>query len=98
MRAKKIDANHKELAQAFQACGCSVLSLASLGRGAPDLACGFGGVTVLVEVKTKTGKLNELQTQFRDSWRGGLMIVRNIDDVVFVVNHLRQRARMGALA
>lgn len=54
-----MDQNHAEIVHALRDVGCSVLSLASLGRGAPDLLCGYKGRNVLLEVKKPKGKLND---------------------------------------
>jgi hypothetical protein len=55
MRARRVDANHAQLSEAFRALGCAVLDLSQLGRGVPDLLVGVPGrcpsVWVLVEVK-----------------------------------------------
>lgn len=42
-RAAKVDDNQGEIVAALQRAGCSVQSLAGVGRGFPDLAVGFQG-------------------------------------------------------
>ena len=39
-RHGKVDLNHGELRDTFRALGCSVVSLADLGKGIPDLLVG----------------------------------------------------------
>lgn len=76
-RYGKVDANHAQIVQAFRKCGCSVLSLAALGKGAPDLCVGYGGLSILVEVKANDkAKLTADQREFWDTWKGG---VRRVD-------------------
>ena len=47
-RAGKIDANQPEIVAALRDAGCSVLSLAQLGGGVPDLLIGRGNLMLLV--------------------------------------------------
>jgi hypothetical protein len=68
--AKRIDQNHVEIVHALRAVGASVLSLHTLGKGAPDLLVGFRGCTYLLEVKTLTGKLKDCQVEWHNAWRG----------------------------
>lgn len=84
-RASRIDQNHAEIVKALRAVGCSVLSLAAIGRGAPDLLLGYKGKNVLVEVKRPKGKLNDQQQAFRAAWRGDLCVVRSVDEALLVL-------------
>ena len=54
-RAARTDSNHLELVKAFRTLGCSVLSLAAVGKGVPDLLVSIKGITWLVEVKMPKG-------------------------------------------
>ena len=47
----KLDVNHLEIVATLRKCGASVVSLASLGDGVPDLLVGYRGKTALVEIK-----------------------------------------------
>jgi hypothetical protein len=84
-RAAKIDANQAEIVKALRKVGCSVLSLAAIGRGAPDLLLGYQGKNVLLEVKRPRGKLNDQQQAFRAAWQGDLCVVRSVDDALLVL-------------
>jgi hypothetical protein len=84
-RASRVDQNHAEIVQALRDVGCSVLSLASIGRGAPDLLCGYKGRNVLLEVKKPKGKLNDQQQAFKATWRGDLCVVRSVDEALLVL-------------
>ena len=93
-RYGKVDANHKELADAFRKLGCSFLSLAPLGKGAPDAAIGYGGLTILAEFKDgakpkSAQKLTPDQEAFWNSWKGGVMLVTDMKAVEDTVNLLR---------
>lgn len=93
-RAARTDANHAEIADAYRLLGCSFLSLASLGRGAPDAAVGYGGLTALVEIKDgkkprSARKLTEDQKKFWDTWKGGVRLIDSLQAVAEHVNVLR---------
>jgi Holliday junction resolvase len=88
-RNAKIDKNHPEVVEAFRKLGASVLSLAPLGRGIPDLLVAIGGVTWLVEIKSKKGKENDLQLEWAENWKGARAVVRDTQGVETVVKLMR---------
>lgn len=82
-RDARVDANHLEICRALEKCGCSVLSLASLGRGAPDIAIGIEGQTYLAEIKNgKKGKINDKQKEFHEKWKAPIIILRSKDEAI----------------
>lgn len=79
-RAARVDDNHAEIVRALRQVGCSVLSLAPLGKDAPDLLCGVRGVDALMEVKDgakspSRRRLKAGQEEFHKLWRGRPVIV-----------------------
>lgn len=81
-RAAKIDANQNDIVEALRKEGATVQSLAAVGNGVPDLLIGFGGVTVLMEVKdgskAPSGRLlTPLQMDWHSKWNGGTLCVVN---------------------
>ncbi len=88
----KRDRNHAEIAQAFEGLGCSVFDASAVGDGFPDLVVGVMRLNLLVEVKDAKGDITEDQVKFMADWRGSVVIVRNVDDVVQVVNEARAMA------
>ena len=82
----RVDANHGEIKHAFELLGCTVVSLASVGDGCPDLAVGVGGHTYLIEVKAgPSAKLTPAEHKFCNTWRGQWCRVDSIKDVVAFV-------------
>lgn len=49
--AGRIDENEPAIVAALKARGVSVQRLKDVGKGCPDLLCGYNGLTVLIEVK-----------------------------------------------
>ena len=76
---KRVDNNQLEIIKAFQSMGATVLNLSAVGKGCPDLLIGYKNISVLVEVKSKTGKFTEPQLKFMEQWHGGA--VNRIDSV-----------------
>jgi len=76
---KKVDNNQLEIVKVFKSLGATVLNLSGVGKGCPDLLIGYKGISVLVEIKSKTGKFTEPQLKFMEQWRGGA--VNRIDSI-----------------
>lgn len=85
-RAAKVDSTQKSIVDALRSYGCSVTSLAAVGKGCPDLLVGIHNRTGLIEcktdltVKSKTQGLTDDQTKWWQEWRGGpVAIVTDVD-------------------
>jgi Holliday junction resolvase len=85
MRAAKVDANQAEIVAALRAVGVSVQSLATVGKGCPDLLAARGADTWVIEVKGPKGKLTPDQIEFLKHWRGVVHIVRTVDEALSIV-------------
>ena len=84
--AKRTDSNQAEIVKALRAVGASVESLHTVGKGVPDLLCGFRGSTFLLEVKTSTGKLRPSQIDWRGAWYGHQPItVHSVDQALAAI-------------
>ena len=80
MRAARTDANHEAVVKALREAGATVQSLASVGKGVPDLLVGFRSQTLLMEVKDSAKppskrRLTEDQLRWHGSWRGGPLAI-----------------------
>lgn len=85
-----VDANQREVVQAFERLGCKVLDLTRVGGGCCDLLVTPGMSDLyLVEVKTEAGRLNKKQHEFHDTWP--CWIVVTVDDVVSLVKEWREK-------
>jgi Holliday junction resolvase len=94
-RAARVDANHVEIVSAFRKLGCSVLSLAGIGKGVPDLLVAVQGITWLVEVKSGKGKENDDQIEWAENWKGARALVRDTEGVETVVKLMRLSDKNG---
>lgn len=91
--AAKKDANHNAIAATFEALGCSVLDLSRVGRGCPDILVGFPHASILVEIKTTTGKLEDTQLRFIRDWVGPVEVCRSEQEAIALVQKYRARLR-----
>lgn len=78
----RIDKNQATIVDALRQLGYSVVSLASLGRGCPDLLVGAHGHNWLFEVKTPTGTLRSAQKLWIDGWKGQVVVVHTLTEVL----------------
>lgn len=97
-RRAKRDLNHAELVETFKRLGWSVLDMADMGRGMPDVIIGDSQGTYLVEIKnpaTYYGRkgLSRSQKSFAETWGGVVHVVKTIDEVVDLTKRLRETGR-----
>jgi hypothetical protein len=89
-RAARIDANQKEIVAALRRAGCSVQSLATVGKGCPDLIVGRNGKNFLIEVKDgakvpSARKLTDDEKRWHEQWNGQVSIVEDVDQALQLV-------------
>lgn len=94
MRARRVDANHKAIKDAFLKLGCSVMDLSQAPVGC-DLAVGYGGLCMLVEVKDgskrpSARRLTKNEQRAMEHWTGGIRLVMDMTDVVATAIVLKQ--------
>jgi hypothetical protein len=89
----KLDANHPEIVRAIKQFGGSVLSLADLGDGAPDILVGFRGKNILMEIKDgmqppSKRQLTEDEKVFHSTWGGSVLIVESVQAALKFLNSI----------
>lgn len=94
-RAAKIDANQPAIVEALRKAGASVLSLAKLGEGCPDLLVATAvpsrsSRTVLLEVKDgskppSARKLTDDERRFFATWVGEVYVVTSVEEALACV-------------
>ena len=80
-RAAKVDANHLDICLALRSFGASVLSLASIGRGCPDICIGFRGTTYLAEIKNNKVRwsMTDDQKIFHAGWNAPILVLDSVE-------------------
>jgi hypothetical protein len=89
MRPRRVDANQERIVAALRAIGCNVLSLAPLGRGAPDLLVQYRQRLRMFEVKDglkqeSKRQLSPAEQRFHATWAGwrNLFVVTSAAEAV----------------
>jgi len=86
-RFAKIDDNQRVIVEALRNAGASVQSLATVGKGCPDIVVGFRGKNVLMEIK-KDGvspsrqRLTPDEQAWHEAWKGSVVIVKTADEAL----------------
>lgn len=81
----RVDVNQDAIVTALRKAGCSVLSLARIGGGAPDLLVARKGQMWLLECKTDGGTLAQTQLDWINAWNSRVYTVRSIEGALAVV-------------
>jgi len=90
-RAAKIDANQPEIVDALRSFGCSVQSMAAIGKGCPDLLAWSPWVGAqLLEIKDgakppSAQALTPDQIRFHAKWGGPIHVVKTVDEALVVM-------------
>lgn len=86
----RLDRNQKEIVEALRAAGMSVVSLAAVGNGCPDIAVGYNGWTFMLEIKDgklppSARRLTDAESRFASLWRGHLEVVNSTEEALAVI-------------
>jgi Holliday junction resolvase len=89
-RAAKVDANQSEIVRALRECGATVLSLAAMGKGCPDLLVGRNSVNLLMEIKDPSQKpsqrkLTDDEKEFHAAWRGNVFVIETVEEAIITL-------------
>jgi hypothetical protein len=95
VKIARIDANQPAIVAALRKIGASVLHLHTIGKGAPDLAVGYRGQNVLMELKDSAKppsarKLTPDEEKFHAEWRGQVCVVESEQEAVEFILALNQ--------
>lgn len=90
-RAAKTDDNQAAIVNALRMAGCSVVSLAAVGKGVPDICVGRAGKSYLLEIKDggkspSRQKLTAEQRYFHSIWKGHAVVVKDVAEAFEAVN------------
>jgi Holliday junction resolvase len=89
-RFARIDANQKQIVADLRSLGASVVSLAPLGNGVPDILVACRGKLWLFEIKNPKQKKSDRalttdEKRFHLVWSGYVDIIETIDDAMKIM-------------
>ena len=95
-RAAKVDANQGDIVETLENMGFSVLSLAAVGKGCPDLLVGSPHGNWLIEIKDGAKSpsrrvLTDDQERFWNLWSGPIDRIETVDQAIEWGQHVRRR-------
>jgi hypothetical protein len=93
------DRNHQEIVQGLVKLGFSVLDLAAVGSGCPDILVGITAddgtkYNVLMEIKSDKGKLRPEQKSFIENWNGSTCVVRTLAEAEFIAIYYKTLSKV----
>jgi hypothetical protein len=104
-RAPRVDESHVLIVEALRAAGASVLSLAAVGKGCPDVLIGYAGVDVLAELKNDPKLVKDKrrtkpaahQETWHAGWRGrSVSVLRSPEEALQLIRAISaELARAG---
>jgi hypothetical protein len=91
--SNRIDANQPSIVRQLREVGVTVLSLADLGDGAPDILCGFRGKNFAFEIKDwrqppSKRRLTAKEKLWHQSWRGQVAVVETFEEAYAIIQAL----------
>lgn len=90
MQAAKIDANQTNIVAGLRRAGATVQSLATIGKGCPDILVGFRGKNILMEIKDgelsrSRQALTALQIVWHSKWEGEVHVITSLIEALKVL-------------
>lgn len=83
MRLKsRVDKNQVAIVEALRKAGAKVLMLHQHGQGVPDALVGFRGRLLLMEFKSKGGRLTPDELSFYDNWMEYMVVVYSPEEAL----------------
>lgn len=87
---KRVDDNHRTIVDGLRGLGATVQSLASIGKGAPDILCGHRGRNFLFEIKNpgmppSKRRLTIAEEVWHQQWRGSVYVIENLSEAIEVL-------------
>ena len=92
----KIDENQRLIVAALRDVGASVVSLASVGNGCPDVLCAYHGVNYLLEIKRdEKATLTDDQKIFHSRWNTPISVVITVEDALRAIGAISKKGWNG---
>lgn len=90
MRAARVDDNQAVIVAALRAVGASVTPVHMVGKGFPDVVCGYLGVNYLIEIKDgdkppSARRLTPAEADWHRDWRGSAHVVCNVSEALAAI-------------
>lgn len=78
----KVDSNQVDTVRDLRKAGCHVLHLHQLGNGCADTLVMYHGTLLLVEIKSKGGRMTPDEQKFYDEWQDCMIVAYSAEEVL----------------
>ena len=78
----KVDLNQVEIVAAIRKVGGKVLHLHQIGGGCADVLVKYRGVLLLMEIKSKGGRMTPDEQAFYDEWQDCMVVVYSAEEAL----------------
>ena len=89
----RVDTTHGEIVAALRAVGASVQSLASIGKGCPDVLCSFRMRWYVLELKSPGGKLTPDECDWIQAARAEVHVCDSVEAALAAIGATQYRER-----
>ena len=95
-----VDSNQAGIVADLRRMGCTVTSLAAVGKGCPDIMVGRNGRTYLYEIKNPETdrdhrRLTDHERQWHAMWKGHVRIAHSTAEIVEDINNVEAGKVVG---
>lgn len=92
--AKRADRNQPLIVRDLRRAGATVTPTHMVGKGFPDLVCGYRGQTFLLEIKDgnlppSRKRLTPDEELWHQEWRGQVAVVETSEDALRVIGAIK---------
>lgn len=86
----KVDDNQSEIVKNLRKLGMTVQSLATIGKGCPDILVGYQGRNYVFEIKDENKtpsqrKLTPDEIKWHETWRGQKAVIKNYKEAQHII-------------
>lgn len=78
----RVDKNQVEIVDTLRRVGAKVLHTYQLGNGCADILVGYLGRLLLMEIKSKGGRLTPDELFFYDNWKEYMVVVYSPEEAL----------------
>lgn len=84
----RVDKTQAEIVLALRAAGAKVAILSNVGGGVPDLLALYNGTLLLIECKSKGGRMTEEEQAFYNEWQDCMVVVYSAEEALEAIGRL----------
>jgi Holliday junction resolvase len=84
----KVDQNQAEIVDALRKAGAEVYITSNMGGGFPDLLVMYRSTLLLIECKSKGGRMTSDEQAFYNKWQDCTVVVYSVEEALEAIGRL----------